>query len=191
MQLLQDAFINPVTAFFAGIFAEAVLLLWSRWERGDLWKILGCIAVTPLGMLPGKREDDYNLLLHLLAAATAFCVTYAILFRKKLLLTINKELLLLWNAVFLYVYFTFWGGWGFAPLTWVVLVMSSAVLLVALTARDRGVFMEACLYAWFLIMIVVVAALQFGVASLGFFMGLDGGMQVAAWQMFFVGAAFL
>lgn len=185
-----DPLINPLTAFFAGILAEAVLLLWGRWERGDWWKILACFAVTPVSFI-GVQDKEDNPLLRLIIAAVLFCITFAMLFKKKILLTINKEVLLLWNAIFLYVYFKFAGGFGFAPLSWVILMCSSVVLLNAFVHLDKDRFFRSYLYAWFLMMTLAIGVIHFAYMSLAFFFGLGEGMTVAAGHMFLVGGAFL
>ena len=91
--------------FYAGILAQAIFLLFGRFEPKDFPKLGGCGLASLLGLIPGKHETNYQLNLHLFLVACAFAVAYALCFKKKILERINKEILMVWTLLGLYIAF--------------------------------------------------------------------------------------
>src|SRR5690349_8060817 len=94
-----------ILPFYLGILAQSFLLIQEKFEKIDLVVIVLSAVLSLGGLIPGKGEDVYSLYGHLFIVAVIFCVIYAVFFRKKLLLKINKEILAIWNVIFLYIIF--------------------------------------------------------------------------------------
>lgn len=184
--------LEAVWPFYAGILVQAVFLLVGQFERSDLTKLLGCCAGSLLGLMPGKHEHQYDLSFHLLAVAGIFTIIYVGFFKEKLLERINKEILMVWTLIGLYVALQ-------TPLITesraaiIVLVIFSAIPVInAFAGFDKGFGWKVYFYMWFLVVLVFVAASKFAWSTVANIFGFHhGDAPVNSLTAFCLGMSFL
>ncbi len=121
--------------------------------------------------------------------SVVFCITYAVWFKKRILERINKEILMIWTLIFLYVMFQTLN----TPSTRFLLVPITLASLVAIVNAfagfDENYGWKVYFYVWFLCIIVAVAASRFSFSVLMSIFWHDKG-EIDSWAVFFVGMAF-
>ena len=180
-----------ILPFYLGILAQSFLLIQEKFEKIDLVVIVLSAILSLGGLIPGKGEDVYSLYGHLFLVAIIFCVIYAVFFRKKLLLKINKEILAIWNVIFLYITFQHVSIIQNPILSTIVIIPSLFVLANILFSFDSRYSLKVAFYVWFLIMIVGIASSHFAFTSLDIFFTPDHALTASPIEMFFIGSAFL
>ena len=178
--------------FYAGILAQAIFLLIGRFEPKDFLKVGGCGLASLLALIPGKHESIYRLNLHLFLIACAFAIGYALCFKKKILERINKEILMVWTLVGLYLVFrsslVIWYPPVFVPL----LVLGLLPVINAFAGFDASYGWKVYFYIWFLCVLVGIAASKFAFATVAnVFDFKHATADVTALQMFVIGMSFL
>ena len=182
--------IYTIISFYLGITVEAVFLLANRFEKDDLKKVLICLLMSPAGFIPGKQEYSYDIRYHLFVVAMVFCFVYAVMFKKKILTVINKEIILAWNLIFLYVYFQqSFSSWQI--LTNLVLILSVLAIINAFGNFDKYYFWRAYFYIWFLLLIIGVTAMHFSFGQINSFFSSEKNDFTALAGIFFSGITFL
>ncbi len=180
-----------ILPFYLGILAQAFLLIQEKFEKIDLVVIILSAVLALGGLIPGKGEDVYSLYGHLFIVAVIFCIIYAVFFRKKLLLKINKEILAIWNVIFVYIIFQHVSIIQSPILSAIIIIPSLFVLANILFSFDSRYSWKAALYVWFLIIIVGIASSHFAFTSLDIFFTQDHALTDSPVEMFFIGASFL
>lgn len=178
--------------FYAGILAQAVFLLIGQFERSDITRLLGCCGGSSIGLIPGKREHHYDLSFHLLMTACIFSVAYAICFKQKILERINKEILMVWTLVGLYVALQ-------TPLITthpMAVILLSALCIIpvanAFASLDKSYGWKVYFYVWFLCVLVGIAASKFAFSTVAdVFQFHRASEELNAITTFFVGMSFL
>ncbi|MEI6288492.1 MAG: hypothetical protein WCP18_02850 [bacterium] len=182
-----------IILFFLGILAQAIFLLFGKIEKSD-WKIFGlCLLISLSGFWPSKHDYPYNIYSHLFVVAIFFSIALAVTFKKKILQTINKEILLLWNLIFIYAFFQNDKLSQNNYLILAIIILSLPTIINAFTNFDKKYLWRAYLYIWFLILIISLSILNFDYIGLYAF-NTDTFFTppiVSPEKMFFTGMAFL
>jgi hypothetical protein len=184
--------LEAVWPFYAGILVQAVFLLIGQFERSDLTKLLGCCAGSLLGFIPGKHEHQYSLSFHLFAAAAAFSIIYAIFFKQKILERINKEILMVWTMVGLYIAFQTSLITAHPPVLIVLSALSAIPIVNAFAHFDKSYGWKVYLYIWFLCVLIGIAASKFAFSTVvNIFQFHQNAEEINSVTAFFVGMSFL
>lgn len=181
---------EAIIPFYAGILAQAVFLLVGQMKLKDAAKILACCAGSMLGLLPGKHEHHYNLSLHLFLVACAFAIGYALCFKKKILEHIDKEILLVWNLIGLYVALQSPFVVSHPELLILLLILSLIAVINAFTGLDKSYGWQVYFYIWFLCILVGIIASQFAFSTMLDIFG-HGAKPLNSFTLFVVGMSFL
>jgi hypothetical protein len=180
-----------VSCFALGMVLQALLMLGGRFRRGDWGRAAGALASWFLGLIPGKHEYKYYLLLHVFYGLLVVAFVFTYLFRDRLLTRIGGRILLAWNLVLVYVAVD--GGWD-SPLELLLLLLPTVPTVVnAFTDIDRNFGWKVFFQAWFSTILVVIAINGFDAGLLGVF-GAERGVAPALrspHEMIAGGAAFL
>jgi hypothetical protein len=178
--------------FYAGILAQAVFLLIGRFEPKDFTKLGGCCLGSLLGLIPGKHETHYNLNLHLFFIACVFSVVYALCFKKKILERINKEILIVWTLIGLYIAFRTPLVMSYPPVFLPLLVLGLLPVINAFAGFDARYGWKVYFYIWFLCVLVGIAASKFAFSTVANVFEFSHATEtVTALQMFVIGMSFL
>ncbi len=183
---------DNIWPFYAGILVQAVFLLLGQFGRGDLLKFLGACGGSLLGLLPGKHETHYYLPLHLFLIACFFSVFYALCFKKKVLERINKEILMVWTLVGLYIalqtpFITAW-----PPAMMVLLGLSLIPVVNAFAGFDKSHGWKVYFYIWFLCVLVGITASKFAFSTVANVFGFSHRTEeINALGIFLIGMSFL
>lgn len=178
--------------FYAGILVQAIFLLIGQFEPKDFPKLGGCCLASLLGLIPGKHETNYHLNLHLFFIACAFAIAYAFCFKKKILERINKEILMVWTLVGLYLALRTPLVMSYPPLLLLLLGLGLLPVINAFAGFDARYGWKVYFYIWFLCVLVGIAASKFAfstVANVFEFSHATG--EISALQMFVIGMSFL
>ena len=170
---------------------QALFMLGGRFRRGDWGRAAGAVASWLIGLVPGKHEQEYHLLLHVFYGMLVAGATFTYLFRDRLLTRIGGRMLLAWNL--LLVYIAVHSGWD-SPLQFLLLLLPTVPTVVnAFTDIDRNFGWKVFYQAWFSTILVVIAIHGFDAGLLGVFEA-EGGVAPALrtpFEMIAGGAAFL
>ena len=186
---MQFLYTNPVIIFYVGILTQAIFLLLPRITLRDVgWVGLVCAAAL-LGFYQKDSNGQYDLYIHLFAVACVFSAFYALVFKDRILTHINKEVLMLWNFVFLYIYVQ--SGLFSIPILTALVMLGSVIAIVnAFFSLDTSYALKAYFYVWFLALMVGILSSQFAFQSIAFFFN-NGQGAPEPFGMFFIGASFL
>jgi len=149
---------EAIALFYAGVLVQAVFLLLGQLSLKDARMILACCAGSVLGLIPGKHEHSYNLSFHLFMVACFFAVFYALCFKKKILVHIDKEILLVWTLVGLYIALQAPLIVSHPPLLIPLLILSLIAIINAFAGFDNSYRWQVYFYVWFLCILVGIAA---------------------------------
>src|SRR3989338_7285369 len=179
--------VPPFALFLIGMMLQAFYLLFGRWEKGDLRMILYSFAGGLLGMMPGEHETDYDLPLHLFLSCVTASIFFVFNFRKRLLVRIDGQMLIVWSLLFFAILVNHYG------LNWSILgavaIFSLPTLVNGFSDIDRNFKWQVFFYVWFIVMVVAIGFTHFNLASMGVFNG-SIGSTVSALELLFSGAAF-
>jgi hypothetical protein len=185
-----DPIFNPIIAFHAGVFVEGMLLLWGRVERADFRRFLWCLGAAP-AYVQARSIRDSNPISQLGATLVMFCVFFAVVFKDKILASINKELLLIWNLIVVYLFFGYI-NWHAVPILTIALLAFSAVSIAnAFLTVDRYAVWRGLLYVWFLVMIIGLAVSRLVLATTEALFYPGHNLASFSISAFFVGGAFV
>jgi hypothetical protein len=178
--------------FYAGIFAQAIFLLMGRFEPRDFPKLGGCCLCSLAGLIPGKHETNYHLNIHLFLIACAFAIGYALCFKKKILERINKEILMVWTLVGLYIALRTPLITAYPLVMMILLALSLIPIVNAFAGFDAGYEWKVFFYVWFLCVLVGIAASKFSFSTVANVFDFSRATEeVTALQMFIIGMSFL
>jgi hypothetical protein len=178
--------------FYAGIFAQAIFLLTGRFESKDFLKLGGCCLSALAALIPGKHETHYNLNFHLFLIACVFAVGYAWCFKKRILERINKEILMVWTLVGLYIALRTPLVASHPPVFLVLLMLGLLPVINAFAGFDARYGWKVYFYIWFLCVLVGIAASKFAFSTVAnVFAFSHGTEEINALQMFVIGMSFL
>ncbi len=180
-----------ISCFALGMVLQALLMLGGRFRRGDWGRAAGALAAWLLGLIPGKNELEYHLLLHVFYGLLVVAFVFTYLFRDRLLPRIGGRVLLAWNLLLVYVAVN--GGWDSPLEIFLLLVPTVPTVVNAFTDIDRRFGWKVFFQAWFSAILVVIAINGFDAGLLGVFEA-EGGVAPAPrspLEMIAGGAAFL
>lgn len=183
---------EAMIAFFAGMLVQAVFLLLGKLEPKDLVIILLCCAGSALGLIPGKHEHNYDFSFHLFIAACVFAVAYAYIFKEKILERINKEIVMVWTLVGLYIALGFPFIVSHQQLTFLLLALSLLPIVNAFADFDQSYGWKVYFYIWFLCLIVGVMISQFAFSTVSAVFGFGHHtVPINPLTIFVIGMSFL
>ncbi len=178
--------------FYAGILAQAICLLTGQFEPKDFLKLGGCCLASLVGLLPGKHETHYHFNLHLFFLACIFAAGYSGCFKKKILERINKEILMVWTLVGLYIALRTPLVASHPPVFLLLLMLGLLPVLNAFAGFDARYGWKVYFYIWFLCVLVGIAASKFAFSTVAnVFAFRHGAEAITALQMFVIGMSFL
>ena len=181
---------QAIILFYAGILAQAVFLLIGQLTLKDAGMVLACCAGSLLGFIPGKHEHMYDLSSHWFIVACAFSIGYALCFKKKILEHIDKEILLVWTLVGLYIALQTPFIVSHPQLLIVLLSLSLLAVINAFAGFDRSYGWQVYFYVWFLCVLVGIVASQFAFSTMFSIFG-HHAAPANSYTMFVVGMSFL
>lgn len=181
-----------VWLFYAGMLGQAVFLLLGQFDAKDYLKLLGCCVASPFGLIPGRHETHYSLPLHLFLVACVFTIGYAICFKKKILERINKEILMVWTLVGLYIALQTPLVTAYPPVMIVLLALSLIPVVNAFAGFDTSYGWKVYFYVWFLCVLVGIAASKFAFSTMANVFGFSHATgEISALEMVLIGMSFL
>ena len=146
--------------FVLGMVTQAFYMLRSRWEKGDIKRILISMAVGLFGLLPFRNEDGYNLGLHLFGMCLVAAFAFAKTFQKRIISAVGARSLIILNIL---VVFLIVNRWGFSQYIFaIILIPTLATLINGFTDLGKYFFWQVFFYTWFAIMLVFIGLLNFG-----------------------------
>ena len=179
-----------IVLFYAGILAQAVFLLLGQMTLKDAGLVLACCAGSALGLIPGKHEHRYDFNFHLFLVACAFAIGYAFCFKKKILQHIDKEILLVWTLVGLYVALQTPFIVSHPQLLILLLGLGLIAVINAFAGFDKAYGWQVYFYIWFLCVLVGIAASQFAFSTVSSIFG-HNAVSLSPFTVFLVGMSFL
>lgn len=178
--------------FFLGIFAQSIQLLNDGDLKGkDLVHILLIFAGSLTGFAVGENEQVYDFTAHSLSVAVFFILIYSMIFAKRLLRPANKAIILLWNLIFLYLFFDGFSIGQNIVISSIVFGLSIITILNLIFHFDKRYFWEVYFYIWFLVMLVVIGISHFANGNMSFFLNGGQGVIASPLSMFLTGFTFL
>jgi len=178
--------------FYAGIFAQAIFLLIGQFEPKDFLKVGGCCVGSLAGLIPGKHETHYHLNFHLFLIACVFAIGYALCFKEKILERINKEILMVWTLVGLYIALRTPLVMSYPPIFPALLVLGLLPVINAFAGFDARYGWKVYFYIWFLCVLVGIAASKFAFSTVANVFDFSHSTEtITALQMFVIGMSFL
>jgi len=180
-----------IACFALGMVLQALLMLGGRFRRGDWARAGWALASWLIGLLPGKHEPEYHLLLHVFYGMLVAGGVFTYLFRDRLLPHIGARLLLAWNLLLLYVAVR--SGWDSTLQIFLILIPTVPTVVNAFTDIDNTFGWKVFYQAWFSTILVVIAIYCFDIGLLDVFEA-KGGVALALrspFEMIAGGAAFL
>lgn len=176
--------------FAAGMAIQALFMLWGKFERGD-WTKLGIALFTGfLGMIPGRREHNYDVRLHLALALVFFSFSFSAQFASRLVSRVGARTLIGLNLLLLYLVLPLIGmNWYLlAPL----LVATAFTFLNGFIDMDKHFGWQVFFYAWYATMVTGIGALFFGFGNLFGILGYGSEpMTIGMYGAFLLGSSFL
>jgi len=166
-------------------------MLKDKFKKSDLLFIPLCLLVAVMMLMPGKDERNYDTYFHLFLVGAGFTVTYAIIFKKRILDNINKEILMVWNLVFLYMFSQYSSIFQTPIISIIVILLSILVIINAFFNFDSHYYWKVYFYIWFLIIIVGITSSHFAYDKISFFFNHGYGLTASPIDMLFIGGSFL
>jgi hypothetical protein len=183
---------DAIWPFYGGILAQAIFLLLGQFERKDALKLLGCCAGSLLGLMPGKHETHYEVNDHLFLIACVFAFGYAFCFKEKILERINKEILMVWTLVGLYIAMQTPLITAHPPVLVSLLVLSFIPIVNAFIGFDQSYGWKVYFYIWFLCVLVGIAASKFAFSTVANVFDFSHRTEeIHSLTMFLIGMSFL
>ena len=189
--MIANPVLVAISCFALGMGLQALLMIGGRFRRGDRGRAAGALASWLLGLIPGKHEQGYHVLLHVFYGLLVVAFAFIYLFRDRLLPRVGGRMLLAWNLLLVYV--AVQGGWN-SPLQIILLLLPTVPTVVnAFTDIDRNFGWKVFFQAWFSTILVVITIHGF---DAGLFRVFEAGDGVAPalrspLEMIAGGAAFL
>ena len=124
--------------------------------------------------------------------ACAFAIGYALCFKKKILERINKEILMVWTLVGLYIALRTPLITAYPLVMMILLALSLIPIVNAFAGFDAGYEWKVFFYVWFLCVLVGIAASKFSFSTVANVFDFSRATEeVTALQMFIIGMSFL
>ena len=181
---------NAILLFYAGIIIQAFFILLDDFDKNDIKILALCIGTALFGFVPGKHENNYDLYIHLFTVAIIFACMYGTIFKKKILQKINKEVLIIWDLILIYLVLR-----GSLPNNTVIIttivIASLPSIINIIYSLDKKYVWRVFLYVWFLCILVFVSCSHIAFSNLYFFFNKGVGIPTNAWEMFLLGGSFL
>lgn len=151
--------IQMLAIFFAGILAQAFLMMAGQWKTGDMKATALSFATGLLGLLPGRHERNYDIGFHLLIVCVGFVVIFTACMRDRLVATIGARSLIILNVILISVVYA---KWGFTPIIIELLAVPTIItLLNGFTDLDKDFGWQVFMYVWYVVMLVAIALFSF------------------------------
>jgi hypothetical protein len=169
--------------------SQAVLMLSSKWEAGDVKKLAQAFLFGLFGMLPGKHEHDYNVWFHLFMSCAIAAFTFVYRFRDKLVVRVSGQSLLVWNLLFLVVLFN---HFGLSPVVGCLVAIPTLLTLSnGFMEYDESFGWQVFFHSWFSVMIVSIGLLHFSFTALSIFFPTNQAISLPPLEVYIAGASFL
>lgn len=179
-----------IILFGLGVFIQAVLLIRNDWDWG---KLAICFGSGLCGMIPGKHEYNYQLLLHIFISFCVFAFVFALVFKKDILPLISEKVLLSYSLIFWFSFFSFFYKDAFIHkfLFFLFLVPSLATVFIAFIKLKLNFWWKLFFYTWFLIIVVSLGLFRFSFNHLALFFDSQHAPWIESIDCILTGMAFL
>ncbi|MFH0875659.1 MAG: hypothetical protein V1859_07005 [archaeon] len=175
--------------FGAGILTQAVVLLGKKILK-DYKMLLFGLAISLVGLTPGKHESNYNLYMHILFCFLYFAFLFSIYFKKEILPVIDERTLLLFNIILINLVATYLMIWrNFILLA--ITLPTLAVLYITFSVNKLNFASKLLLYIWFLIMNISLIIFKFSFGAMSFFFNEAEITSYSPIDIFLTGMVFL
>ena len=157
--------------FAIGLVLEAFVLTGRKFNKAIAFIMALCAGLALLVnlVMSFKGESVFSqegFAAHVVVFAVVFSVCFGYILRDLILPAINEQVLIIWNLLFLYVYFSRSNGLG--VFTYIILTLSLLTLANGFLDLHSRKFWKVFFYAWFLFMVVYFAFTQFTFHNLSF-----------------------
>lgn len=157
--------------FGLGLFIQSLFLVRRNFKKEDVFILLGCIFISLFFslILALYVLEEISVSLHnvLIIFYFSFPFFFYGLFRNKILLEINKQIIIVWNAIFLYIYIINFG----LPIKFTAFFLLPVIisLIIVFLPFKLKLLWKTFLYIWFLLVMIFIAFFQFDFNNLSFF----------------------
>lgn len=148
--------------FILGVFIQGYFLIQNNFNKEIGQKFLWCIVISAVitAYLISEAHDSSAPIFSILIP---FCFIFAILFhfifRKQIVYKINEQALLVWNIIFLYLYYLRFGFYNIPVIIFIILVFVN--LAIIFSKRIPNFWGRVFLYGWFLFIMIFLSIYQF------------------------------
>ena len=142
-------------AFVLGLLIQSILLTGKSYFKIILYIFLGCVIfVAIIGSIDSFESSDYFKVITLF-----YSIFFGFLFRKIILKSINKIILIIWNLLFIYLYFD--SIKENYLLLILILVVTLVIIVNGFTNKQPEKFLKVFQYFCFLCLLIAVALKNF------------------------------
>jgi hypothetical protein len=159
--------VYTLLAIVAGMLLEITVLLRHLDSKDIKWLAVTFITTGALGFVPLKHESAYSPARHAMIACGLFVWFVAWILRDRVLPRIQEGTVLIWTCIFVYAVASAFGPAH--PIT--IAAMAIALVMAIVLVLPMSFAGKLIAYAWFLVMVTAIAALEFRFADFGFIVG--------------------
>jgi len=160
-------------AFWSGVLIQLTIMLRNKIDRRNFWMDILCISIT-IGialiiLLLALPYSDDAILGPAAASSLIFPFMLTYYFRKRLLPAVNEVVLAVWLVIFWYLTYRMIAINGFVRTAdidhnyWVIIfaIPTALSLIAILFERRLHWFLKALLYAWYVLVVLMVQFMLF------------------------------
>jgi hypothetical protein len=160
-----DAFINFQLgiSFILGVFTQAYLMIRNRMNRAIILDFVICISLSFLlvfVLMSSSEGSSFSSPSGLLIpVGFAFSIIFSLMFKKKILFSIDEGTLSILNIVFLYLYFLRFGFYNILTFVFLIIIITSFIKIIP--SSVPSFFWKVFLYCWVLFILIFLSLYQF------------------------------
>lgn len=167
--------LQTVLFFGMGMMVEVFNILRSNEglpTRKNILKYLFVFAFPLSALLPGKKEKEYDLIVHVFSYFILLGTTTAVLFRDEILPIIRERTMLMFTLIFWYLQVSIFGLSALLhPFFAIPLGFTALVLVNAFSRWHPPSFVKVMITVWFFIMAFVIGWMTLGTPIMNMFDG--------------------
>jgi hypothetical protein len=183
---LSSVNFTPFVWFGVGVLMHSVLIV----GRGFSFINFGLAAFSALiGLVPFRRETDYDESTHLLLFFAIYIGSYVFLMRERVMHYINERLVLTFTLLYWYVFMSFYYQPTTLSYVWIIATLAPSlfVLIHNFVSWQHGKKTKILVYAWYLFTLVVIGVSYFSTGTLVSLFFSDEPVGVGNVELFFLG----
>lgn len=150
--------------FIVGAIIHLIMILGREFfSRGMIF----CLAISLIGLAPGKREREYDLYEHVFLALILFIVFVAINFRKNILQLVDEKRIVQIFVIALYIgiqiFITNVGFYDFVlkgSILFSAVIISPLIVFIIFSKKDISNTFKFMLYVWSIFFAFIIVVMQ-------------------------------